>query len=242
MSVTLIVTSSVLNVQAQKRFCTDDSVESVKNSLQSIVGTPPDDMIVQLKDSNGKLICSLTPNSVSLGFFPVANGLTLHVVDTNPSSDLAYLNDVSNVDKYVMPDEEYDKRRGTFREFKEKFLVKKKTPEEEAEDQQRKTQQLKEGEQVAATISVGLRCEVGSGTEFPKRGIVRFLGEVDFSDGIWVGVQFDEPYGKNNGSAKGKQYFSCPNKYGSFQRPQNVKVGDFPPMDEDSEDDLSDEL
>eukprot|EP01083_Nonionella_stella_P305908 1069031_1 len=197
MSVTLIVTSSVLNVQAQKRFCTDDSVESVKNSLQSIVGTPPDDMIVQLKDSNGKLICSLTPNSVSLGFFPVANGLTLHVVDTNPSSDLAYLNDVSNVDKYVMPDEEYDKRRGTFREFKEKFLVKKKTPEEEAEDQQRKTQQLKEG-------------------------------EVDFSDGIWVGVQFDEPYGKNNGSVKGKHYFSCPNKYGSFQRPQNVKVGDFP--------------
>ena len=61
----------------------------------------------------------------------------------------------------------------------------------------------------------------------------RFIGQCDvLPKGFWVGVQFDEPVGKNDGSVKGQRYFKCPDGYGSLQRPEAVKAGDFPPLDD----------
>ena len=52
-------------------------------------------------------------------------------------------------------------------------------------------------------IPVGSRCEIESSEPgFSKRGTVRFVGLTKFGsgDGIWVGVEYDEPFGKNDGS------------------------------------------
>jgi len=55
-----------------------------------------------------------------------------------------------------------------------------------------------------------------------RRGRVRYIGETDFEPGIWVGIEFDSPVGKNDGSFNGKQYFSCPPKHGSFFNPDKL--------------------
>lgn len=71
----------------------------------------------------------------------------------------------------------------------------------------------------------GYNFDVGDRVCIPDKelfGFVRFLGEVEGVKGVWVGVELDEPYGKNDGSAKGKYYFRCKSKHGVFARPHQV--------------------
>jgi hypothetical protein len=50
-------------------------------------------------------------------------------------------------------------------------------------------------------IPIGSRCEVESlEPGLRKRGVVRFVGPTKFSSGVWVGIEYDEPLGKNNGT------------------------------------------
>lgn len=87
---------------------------------------------------------------------------------------------------------------------------------------------------VTVDIPIGSRCEVES-TEpgLHKRGTVRYVGPTEFggTGGIWVGIEYDEPMGKNDGSVEGKRYFTCPPKFGVFVRPEKVRVGDYPVVD-----------
>lgn len=85
--------------------------------------------------------------------------------------------------------------------------------------------------ELADAIKVGDRCEL---KESGFRGEVKYVGRVpDLNEGYFVGIQLDEPYGKNNGSFNGVAYFTCPNKYGVFARPSEINVGDFPELDID---------
>ena len=55
--------------------------------------------------------------------------------------------------------------------------------------------------QTAVEIPLNSRCEVVSREEgLHKRGAVRFVGPTKFGKGVWVGIEYDEPMGKNDGS------------------------------------------
>ncbi|KAF7721130.1 hypothetical protein EC973_005377 [Apophysomyces ossiformis] len=54
-------------------------------------------------------------------------------------------------------------------------------------------------------------------------GTVRFFGTTSFQTGKWVGIELDEPVGKNSGVVQGKRYFDCPTNHGMFVRPAQVK-------------------
>ncbi|TFK65445.1 hypothetical protein BDN72DRAFT_824554 [Pluteus cervinus] len=56
------------------------------------------------------------------------------------------------------------------------------------------------------------------------RGVVRFAGPTSFSAGKWVGVELDEPKGKNDGSVQGTQYFTSRVGHGVFVRPSQIKA------------------
>ncbi|KAE9005745.1 hypothetical protein PR003_g18687 [Phytophthora rubi] len=71
----------------------------------------------------------------------------------------------------------------------------------------------------------GLNLDVGDRVCIPDKelfGFVRFLGEITGAKGVWVGVELDEAYGKNDGSVIGRYYFRCKPKHGVFARPHQV--------------------
>lgn len=57
-------------------------------------------------------------------------------------------------------------------------------------------------------------------------GIVRFHGRTGFAPGVWVGVELEEPVGKNDGSVDGKRYFDCVFGHGIFVRESKARVAD----------------
>nr|CDJ83622.1 Cytoskeleton-associated protein domain containing protein [Haemonchus contortus] len=69
------------------------------------------------------------------------------------------------------------------------------------------------------SFEIGARVE----TEKTGKGRVAFCGEVQFSDGEWVGVILDDPRGKNNGTVQGVQYFTCEPNHGLFIRPTQLR-------------------
>lgn len=70
-------------------------------------------------------------------------------------------------------------------------------------------------------------CWLSVGTKiFVKNEIatVRYIGNVEFANGIWLGVELRKPKGKNDGSVQGQRYFTCKPNHGLMVRPNRVTV------------------
>jgi tubulin-folding cofactor B len=68
------------------------------------------------------------------------------------------------------------------------------------------------------------------------------LGTTSFQTGVWIGVEYDEPLGKHNGTVQDVEYFKCRPKHGAFVRPTKIEVGDFPEEDLFDTDDELEEM
>jgi hypothetical protein len=65
---------------------------------------------------------------------------------------------------------------------------------------------------------------VKTNTVMNKPGHVRFIGEVKFQKGIWIGVELDRPHGLNDGSCKGDRYFQCEQNKGVFVKADKLTL------------------
>ncbi|KMZ73529.1 Tubulin folding cofactor [Zostera marina] len=216
--------SNIKSFSSDLRFSLSETIESVKEKLWRKCGTAVDSMRLELHDDYGEKVCDLVDDYRSLGFFSPHNGFRLNIVDLDPSSVSSggWLEDTSLVEKYSISEENYNKLDCNFRKFKEKIV----SQNPETFDNKISDVYM---EAECANIKVGDRCEVEPGA---KRGIVKFVGKAEgIAPGFWVGVQYDEPLGKHNGTIKGKIYFECPSQHGALLRPDKVRIGDYPERD-----------
>lgn len=78
-----------------------------------------------------------------------------------------------------------------------------------------------EGDTALSTLypkmtDLGKRVVFSANDKKQKYGVLRFVGEAEFSEGVWCGVELDQPTGKNNGSVHGIRYFTCDPNCGVF--------------------------
>ncbi|XP_065183429.1 tubulin-folding cofactor B-like [Sycon ciliatum] len=220
-SVALMVYSTSGSISTERRFPTDLTISELKNKLELIVGTPAAFQNLHLRTEDDAPVAALDDGSKSLSAYGALNGMRLQVVDKDPNQTAQQLNDLSQVEKVEMKEEDYEKREDSVRAFKRRMKLGR-----FADDGSEQVDELAVDREAAAGMKVGDRCKVEKPTRY---GSVMFIGETQFKPGcLWIGVKLDEPLGKNNGSVNGVQYFECDDKYGVFQRPKVVTVGDFP--------------
>jgi len=132
-----------------------------------------------------------------------------------------------------LPEEEYEKKTDSVLAWKKTQKLGRFDPDAPSHEQVKIQAIAQEIE--ARGIAVGKRCRVSE--DDSKRGVIKYVGdvrEIPGSIGAWVGIELDEPVGKNDGSIGGARYWGEPSelKRGVFVRPERVEVGDWPVLDD----------
>ncbi|XP_055992521.1 tubulin-folding cofactor B [Sorex fumeus] len=229
-TVTVFISSSLNSFRSEKRYNRSLTIAEFKCKLELVVGSPASCMELELYGVDDKFLGKLDREDALLGSYPVDDGCRIHVID-HSGARLGEYEDVSKVEKYEVSQEAYDQREDSVRSFLKRSKLGRYNEEERAQREAEAVQRLAAEKAQASTIPVGSRCEVQVLGHPPRRGTVMYVGNTDFKPGYWVGVRYDEPLGKNDGSVNGKRYFECQAKYGAFVKPSVVTVGDFPEED-----------
>ncbi|KAJ5794463.1 hypothetical protein N7457_001062 [Penicillium paradoxum] len=271
MDISVIITNAALAKpgNSEPRFLTERritptwTVMQVKAKLETMTGIPPGSQRLRVKvpgrpdqwaDEDDRLI----------GDWGLVKGSEIEVNDSRPQTMRANFTDLSSVEKYVLPTETYEARSDSVLAWKKnqklgRFDPKAPSPEEALRHQVEKDQ----AEVQTRGIAVAKRAIIlPSSPPHIRRGTIRFVGPVptipitgpgrelqqnaelsaDLQP-IWIGIELDEPMGKNDGSVGGKRYFECLSNMGVFVKPEKVEIGEFPPLGLDDDlDDLMEEI
>jgi len=208
------------------------TVQQLKNKLELITGIPVQNQSIAIYNSENdtEAVGILSDDSQPLGFYGLRDWQLLKITDLDPATSFTgQLSDVSQVEKFELTSTEYQQRQDTVLAYKQRNKIGR-FAEKDADSAPAVVPEL--------NIPTDARCEVETDEEdFHKRGTVRFVGPTQFAKGgVWVGIEYDEPIGKNDGSVQGQRYFTCRPNFGVFVRPERVKVGDYPVEEIDFDD------
>ncbi|KAI1652203.1 CAP Gly-rich domain-containing protein [Daldinia loculata] len=223
------------NSTSERRITPSWSITQLKRKLEPITGIPPSSQRISLKTASKKSIPieAADEDVVLLSNFPLSAYAELHIIDTRPAGAKMNFNDTSGIEKYIMPPEEYEKKSDSVLAWKKAEKLGRFNPD--APSLEKAKIDAFEFEVKSRGIEVGKRCRVGG--DDTRRGEVKYVGEVKEipgSIGAWVGVQLDEPVGKNDGSIGGTRYWGTEStlKHGVFVRPERVEVGEWPVLND----------
>jgi len=230
------ITSNITSYTSEKKLDKSLTVKELKLKLELITGGTSENMEISVYDKDNKVVCKLEDDKALLGSYHVDSGHRLHIQDN--SRVAGEFENTAGVEKFELSKEEYSQKTDTVQAYLKRNKLGKYNEEEMAALAKAKEEAEKEDENRIQSNGIvdGARCEVSVPGQMSRRGTVRYVGKTDFQPGWWVGVQYDEPVGKNDGSVNGKRYFSCAMKYGGFVKPTTVNIGDFPEEDLDLSD------
>ncbi|PLW52627.1 hypothetical protein PCANC_06274 [Puccinia coronata f. sp. avenae] len=231
---------------SERRWTPHLTIAELKSKLQPITGIPADSQRLALNHLPGQSDSSrsvlLDNDQLTLLDYGVQEGATIDVVDMDPhaASQAGQYNDVSQVDKFELPKEEYEKRSDSLLAFKMRNKLGRFSDSDSAAHKQDPVRPMIDQSELHERYPLGARCLIASrnpssvqSEHSSSRGTVRFVGPVEFNQKhpFWIGVELDEPSGKNDGSVDSHRYFTCPPSRGIFVQPDRITIGDFPPID-----------
>ncbi|KAI1083904.1 CAP-Gly domain-containing protein [Whalleya microplaca] len=223
------------NVSSERRITPSWSISQLKSKLEPVTGVPPSCQRISLKTAANETIAveAADEDTTTLSNFPLSAYAELRITDTRPAGARLNLNDLSGVEKYVLPAEEYEKKTDSVLAWKKAEKLGRFNPD--APSLEKAKIDAFESEIRSRGIAVGKRCRVGG--DDSRRGEIKYVGEVKEipgSIGAWVGIQLDEPVGKNDGSVGGTRYWGSESalKHGVFARPERVDVGEWPVLND----------
>jgi tubulin-folding cofactor B len=225
----IITNSNNENYSVERRFKRDITIQDFKNKLELLVGCQANKMKLEVYDKNDDIVCK--PNDLDnyLSSYPIQDDMRVHVIDNGEQQ----IEDQSIVPKFELSDEIYAKMPVTVKAFLKENKLGKYNENKAKQIEQNRLLELENEQKLINAMKLNDRCEVLVPGNPKRRATVMYLGQTQFKSGYWVGVKYDEPLGKNNGSVAGVQYFECPDKYGGFIKPTNIVIGDFPEEDFD---------
>lgn len=243
-------------LSAERRITPSWTITQLKDKLVPVTGIPSTSQSLRTKSLSGTWI-AIDHEGALVGDarYALRKGSEIEVQDTRPPGVRQTFNfqDLSSVEKYQMPESQYAQLDDSVLAWKRRQKLGRFDPSSKSADELALERlHHDQGMIQSQGIEVGLRCRVGH--DDSRRGTVRFAGEIPGLGGtreagcIWVGVELDEPVGRNDGTVNvetedGRQQprrvFDCKDKYGVLARPEKVQVGEFPPLgdllDEDME-------
>ncbi|KAK2880102.1 hypothetical protein FQN49_000580 [Arthroderma sp. PD_2] len=239
----------------ERRVTPSWTVSQLKAKLETMTGIPPNSQRLSLK-SPGREHQWMDDDEQIIAEWNIGKGCEIEIHDQRPVAARPNYTDVSNTEKFELPDSTYESLPNSVLAWKKaqklgRFDPNAATPEQIAREQvQKDTSEIK-----AKGIKISERAIILPSTPpHIRRGTIRFIGPVsaipsplsksysgeipDELVPIWVGIELDEPTGKNDGSVNGQRYFTCPKNSGVFVKPEKVDVGDYPPLGLDLDDDM----